>query len=171
MEKLGLALKVIQDGMCQNTPITIKTSVGEAAEVLDSLLNNHKRLLQRRMEIENRLESHPTSRSASLGDIPKTQSKEEKRKAPSPLKERIAKKGKGSLSPSYSEAIRSQALKEIGKWQLVEKKKKEKKKRRRRKKCRRHKEKKGRRRSVLRSPDRAMLAGCRRRTDSSMPRS
>ena len=33
MEKQGLALIVIQDGMRQNTSITVKTSVGEATEV------------------------------------------------------------------------------------------------------------------------------------------
>ena len=32
MERLGLALKVIQDGMRQNTPTTVKTSVWEAAQ-------------------------------------------------------------------------------------------------------------------------------------------
>ena len=29
MKKLGLAIKVIQDGMRQNTPIAVKTGVGE----------------------------------------------------------------------------------------------------------------------------------------------
>ena len=51
MENLGLALKVIQDGIRQNTSNTIKTSVGEAAEVLDSLLNTHKCLLESGVEI------------------------------------------------------------------------------------------------------------------------
>ena len=59
----------------------------------------------------------------SLGDTPKTQSKGEKREAPSPPEERIAKKGKGSSLSSYSEASRSQAPKEIGEWKLVEEKK------------------------------------------------
>ena len=52
-------------------------------------------------------------RSASLGDTPKMQSKGEKREAPSPPEERIAKKGKGSTSASYSEATRSQIHKEV----------------------------------------------------------
>ena len=41
MEKLGMALEVIQEGMRQNTPISVKTSVGQAAEVLDRLFNSH----------------------------------------------------------------------------------------------------------------------------------
>ena len=81
MEKLGLALKVIQDGMLQNTRNTIKTSVGEAAEVLDSLLNTHKCLLESGVEIQMRLECHPNTkkigifrrpRCAFLGDAPKS---------------------------------------------------------------------------------------------------
>ena len=154
MGKLGLALKVIQDRMRQNTPVIIKTSVGQAAEVLDSLLNTHKCLLQSEVEIQKRLKSHPASRkmgiflrprSASLGDTAKTQSKGEKREAPSPPEEQIAKKRKGSSSFSYSEAARSggtkrKAAKEIGKWQVVEKKNL--KQGQRRKKCRRHTRKK-----------------------------
>ena len=46
MERLGIALKVIQDGMPQNTPTTVKTSVEEAAEVLGSLLNIHECMMK-----------------------------------------------------------------------------------------------------------------------------
>ena len=55
MEKLGLAQRVIQHRMRQNTPVTINTSVGETAEVLDSPLNTHKYLLQSGVEIKKRL--------------------------------------------------------------------------------------------------------------------
>ena len=46
IEKLGMALKVIQDGMRQNTPTNSKTSVGEAAKVLDRLFNTHECLMK-----------------------------------------------------------------------------------------------------------------------------
>ena len=106
---------IIQGAIRQNTPTTIKTTVGEAAEVLDSLLNTHECLLKSRVEIQKRLESHPASRkmeifrrhrSLSLGDTPKMQSKGEKKEAPSPPEERIAQKGKDCMSPSYAEATR-----------------------------------------------------------------
>ena len=121
--------------MRQNTPVTIKTSVREAAEVLDILLNTYKCILQSEVEIQKRLEFHPAFRKmvffrrprpASLWDTPKTQSKGEKREAPSPPEERIAKKGQGSSSPSYSVAARSQGSNEIGEWQLVKKREKKK---------------------------------------------
>ena len=94
MERLGMSLKVIQEGMRQNTPTTVKTSVGEAAEVSGSLFNTHECLMKSRVEIQKRLESHPATkemsilqrpRSASLGDAPKSKKKGEKRAAPSPL--------------------------------------------------------------------------------------
>ena len=81
----------------QNNPTTSKTSVGEAAEVLDRLSSTHKYLLQNGVGIQKRLESHPASRkmgisqrptSASLGDTPEM--------------------------PSYSEVTRSRAPEEIG---------------------------------------------------------
>ena len=93
MEILGLALKVIQEGMRQNTSTTIKTSVGMAAEGLGSLLNTHKCLLKSGAATQKMLESHSASRkmgifrrhsSAHLGDTPKMQFKGEKREAPSP---------------------------------------------------------------------------------------
>ena len=62
MERLGMALKVIQDGMRQNTPTTVKMSVGEAAEVLRSLFNTHECLMKSGVEIQKRLESHPTTK-------------------------------------------------------------------------------------------------------------
>ena len=37
-----MGLKVIKDGICQNTLTTVKTSVGEAAEVLGSFFNTRK---------------------------------------------------------------------------------------------------------------------------------
>ena len=42
LQRLSLAANVIQDEMRQNTPTTIKTSVGEAVVFLDSLLNTQK---------------------------------------------------------------------------------------------------------------------------------
>ena len=61
-EKLGMALKVIQDGTRQDTPTTVKTSVGEAAEVLGSLFNTHECLMKSGVEIQKRLESHPATK-------------------------------------------------------------------------------------------------------------
>ena len=80
MERLARALSVIQQGMLRNNPGFVKDSVNEATEVLSSMLNNHKCLLESGVEIQKRLESHPASkkmgifprlRSASLGDAPK----------------------------------------------------------------------------------------------------
>ena len=56
MEKLGLAFKVIQDGILQNTQFTIKKSVGGAAEVLDSLLNTHNTQLN--IQLNTQLNTH-----------------------------------------------------------------------------------------------------------------
>ena len=92
MERLGIALKVIQDGMRQNYPTTVKTSVGEAAEALGSLFITHEYLMKSGVEIQERLESHPATKkmrifqrpcSASLGDTSKSQTKGEKRAATS----------------------------------------------------------------------------------------
>ena len=60
MERLGMALKIIQDGMRQYTPTTVKTSVGEAADVLCSLFNTHECQMKSGVKIQKRLESHPT---------------------------------------------------------------------------------------------------------------
>ena len=111
MERLARDLSVIQQGMLSNNPGFIKDSVNEATEVLSGMLNTHKCLLQSGVEIQNRLESYPalkkkgifrTLRSASLGDIPKKLTKEEKRVAPSPPEDRLPKKEgscRGALRP------------------------------------------------------------------------
>ena len=123
MEKLGISVRVIKDLILRNNPAPVKSSVAEAAEALDSLLNTHKCAMQGGIEIRKRLKSHLVSRkmeifwrhrSASLGESRKTLSNGKKREAPSPLEEQIAKKGKGSTSPSYSEATISQAPKKLG---------------------------------------------------------
>ena len=109
MEKLARALSVIQQGMLKNNPGHVKDSISEATDT-------HKCLLESGVEIQERLESHPTSkrmsilrrpRSASLEDTPKKLTKGEKRVTPSPPEEQIPKKGKGSTSPSYAAATRS----------------------------------------------------------------
>ena len=93
MERLGMALKVIQDGMRQNTSTTVKISVGEATEVLGSLFNTHECLMKSGVKTQKRMESQPTTkkmgifqrpRLASLGDTPKIQAKGENRAAPPP---------------------------------------------------------------------------------------
>ena len=136
MERLARALSVIQQGMLRNNPGFVKDSVNEATEVLSSMLNTHKCLLESGVEIQKRLESHPASkkmgifrrlRSASLGDTPKKLKKREKSVAPSPPEDRLPKKRKGGISPSYAAATIGQTPKKDGEWQQVEKKKKKKK--------------------------------------------
>ena len=143
MDRLARALSVIQQGMLRNNPGHVKDSVSEATEVLSGMLNTHKCLIESGVEIQKRMESHPAVkqmgifwrlRSASLGDNPKKLTKGEKRVAPSPPEDRLPKKGKGGISPTYATATRGQTPKKDGEWQLVEKKKnkkikKEKKKR------------------------------------------
>ena len=64
-----MALKVIQGGMRQSNSTTVKTSVGEAAEVLGSFFNTQDCLLKSGVEIQKRLESHPaTKKWGSHGD-------------------------------------------------------------------------------------------------------
>ena len=113
MEKLARALSVIQQGMLRNNPGHVEDSVNEAKEVLSGMLNTHMWLLKSGVEFQKRLEFHPASkrkgvfrrpRSASLGDIPKKLTKGEKRVAPSPPEDRLAKKGKGGTSPIYAAA-------------------------------------------------------------------
>ena len=123
MEKLARALSVIQhthQGMLRNNPGHVKDSVNEASEVLSRMLNTHKCLLESGVEIQKKLESHPASkkmgifrrlRSASLGDTPKKLTKGEKRIASSPPEDRLPKKGKGGISPSYAAATRGQTPK------------------------------------------------------------
>ena len=131
MEKLGTALKYIQEGMLKNNPQPVKMSVGEAAEVLDSLVNTHKHLIESGVEFQKELETHPISRrmgllrrprSASLGDTPISLKKAEKRVTHSPPEERKLKKGKVNISPSYASVTRSQLPAEEGEWHLVQKK-------------------------------------------------
>ena len=64
----------------------------------------------------------PRPRSASLGDTPKKLTKGEKRVAPSPPEDRLAKKGKGGTSPTYAAAARGQTPQNDEQWQLVERK-------------------------------------------------
>ena len=103
-----MALKVIQDGMRQNTLTTVKTSVGEATKVLGILLNTHECLMKSGLEIQKRLESLPATkkmrifqrlRSASLGDTTKSQAKGEKRAAPSPLSKKLLRGGRAARHP------------------------------------------------------------------------
>ena len=186
MEKLAMALSVIQQGMLRNNPGHVKDSVNEATEVLSGMLNTHKCLLENGVEFQKRLESHPASkrmgifrrpRSASLGDTPEKLTKGEKRVAPSPPEDRLPKKEKGVTLPTYAAATRGQTPQKHGGWQLVDKKKKKDKKRKRkrnRKKgflCPLHKTLKRREscRGALRPPGRAMLSGCRRRAVSPTP--
>ena len=118
MEKLDLTLKII---CLPEHPSYNQTSIEEALEVSDSLLNTHKFLSRSGVKIQKRLESYPASRkmgifrrprSASLGCVPKTVEGGEEGSALSP-EERMTKKGKGRKSPSYSEATRSQTPKEV----------------------------------------------------------
>ena len=133
---LGRAFKVIQEGMLKNNPAPVKSSVGEAAEVLGSLLNTHKCLVESGMEIQKRLDSKPAARkilapqrprSASLGDTPKQPPRGAKRQASSTPEDRTSKKGKGGTpSPSYAEATKSQPPEKEGDWQLADNRRKKK---------------------------------------------
>ena len=143
MEKLARALSVIQQGMQKYNPGFVKDSVNEATKVFSGMLHTHKCHLESRLEIQKKLESHPASkrmgifrtpRSASLGDTPKKPTNGEKSVAPSPLEDRLPKKGKGGTSPTYVAATIGQIPKKGGEWQLVEKKKKQRKKRKNEKK-------------------------------------
>ena len=127
MERLSMALKVIQDGMRQNTPTTVKTSVGKAAEVLGSLLNTHECLMKSGLEIQKRLESHPATKkirifqrphSASLEDTPKSQAKGEKRDAAYPLRKKLLRGGRAARHPRIPKCLRArpQIKKRTGKW-------------------------------------------------------
>ena len=82
MEKLGLALKIIPDGKLWNTPFTVKSSVGEAAEVLGSLPNTHKSLMQSEVEIQKRLEELAVKRA--LGEPTSRTSQEKTKENPLP---------------------------------------------------------------------------------------
>ena len=128
--------------MLRNNSGFVKDSVNEATEVLSGMLDTQKCLLESGVEIQKRLKSYPASkkmgifrrlRYASLGDTPKKLTKGEKRVAPSLPEDRLPKKGKGGLYPSYATATKGQTPKKDGQWQLVENKKTKKKRRRRRK--------------------------------------
>ena len=89
------------------------------------MLNTHKCSLESGVKLQKRLESHPASkkmgifrrlRSASLGDTPKKLTKGENRIAPSPPEDRLPKKGKGEMSPTYVAATRGQTPKKDGEW-------------------------------------------------------
>ena len=99
-----MTLKVIPDGMRQNTPTTVKTSVGEAAEVLGSLFNTHECLIKSGVEIQKRLESHPTTKKWEssrdhvwrLWYIPqRARRRVRKGQPPFPLRKKFPKRGKG----------------------------------------------------------------------------
>ena len=101
----------------------MKDSVNEATEVLSGMLNTHKCLPESGVEIQKRLESHHALkkmgifrrlRSASLRDTAKKLTKGEKRVAPSPPEDRLPKKGRGGISPSYAAATRGQTPKKDG---------------------------------------------------------
>ena len=139
MVRLARALSVIQQGMLRNNPGHVEDSVSESSEVLSGMLSTHKCLLKSGVEIKKRLESHPASkkmgtfrrlRSASLGDTPKKLTKGKKRVAPSPLEDRLAKKGKGGISPTSLRPPGAKPQKKMGNssWWRRKKRKKEKKK-------------------------------------------
>ena len=140
MEKLARALSVIQQGILRNNPSYVKDSVSGATEVLSGMLNTHKCLLESGVEIQKRLESHPTSikmgifwrlRSASLGDTPKRR-KRGRRGLPL-LPPKIGFPRKGRAAYCNRTATRGQNPKKDGEWQLVESKKKKKKKEKKKK--------------------------------------
>ena len=123
MEKLGTALKCIQEGMLKDNSQPVKTSVGEATEVLGSLVNTHKHLIKSGVEFQTEPEFQPITRkmeysgtapSVSGGYPEIAQSGGEEGKHPLPPRNGKFKKGKGSTSPSYATVTRSQPLKEEG---------------------------------------------------------
>ena len=59
-ERLARALSVIQQGMLRNNPVIVKNWVNEATKMLSGMLKTHKCLLESGVEIQKRLESHPT---------------------------------------------------------------------------------------------------------------
>ena len=128
MAKLSTALKWIQEGILKNNP-------QPAAEVLGSLVNTHKHLIESGVEFQKELESLPISkkmgllrrpRAESLGDTPISLEKAEKRVAPSPPKERKLKKERGTLRPhtQWSPGARSRKRKGNGTWCKIKKKRK-----------------------------------------------
>ena len=118
IERFARALSIIQQGLLRNNPLPVTDSVNEATEVLGGMLNTRKCLLESRVQIQKRMESHTAKKkmgifrrplSASLGDIPKNQAKGENRAAPSPPQEKTLKGWKGGPSPSYAQVAKGQA--------------------------------------------------------------
>ena len=58
----------------QNTPTTVKTSVGEASEILGSLFNTHECLIKSGVEIQKRMESHPATKKMEFFQRPRSAS-------------------------------------------------------------------------------------------------
>ena len=117
METLSRAFSVIQQDILRNNPGHVKDSVNEASEVLSRMLNTHKCLLESGVEIQKNLESRlkkdgylPETALCVSGRYPKKLTKEEKGVAPSHPEDRLAKKGKGGISSSYTVAITGQKL-------------------------------------------------------------
>ena len=106
IERLGLDLNVIQ-------------------EVLDSFFNTHKCLLKSGVEIQKRLESHPTSRKmgifrrhrpASMVVTPKIESKVEKREA---LSNGLQRKGRVAHRPAMLRPPGARPLKKLSEAQAI----------------------------------------------------
>ena len=57
MERLGRALRIIQQGILRNNPRHVTDSVNEANEVLGGMLNTHKCLLESGVKIQKTI--HP----------------------------------------------------------------------------------------------------------------
>ena len=77
MERLASALSVIQQGMLRNNLGFVKDSVNEATEVLSGMLDTHKCLLERGVEIQKKLESHPASKRMGIFRRPRSASLED----------------------------------------------------------------------------------------------
>ena len=71
MERLSRALSIIKQGMLRNNPRHSTDSVNEATEVLGEMLNTHKCLLESGVEIQKRLESHPTLKNMGIFQRPR----------------------------------------------------------------------------------------------------
>ena len=69
METLVRALSVLQQDMLRNNSRHVTDSLNEATEVLGGMLSTHKCLLESRVDIQKRLESHPAwKRCVSFGE-------------------------------------------------------------------------------------------------------
>ena len=108
IEMLGQAIKAIQDGMRKCNPAPVKSSFGEVAEVIGTLLNTHKCLVESGMEIQKRMDSQPAvrkvlapqrPRSASLGDTLKQPPRGEKGRPHLPLRTVPQRRGTAEHHP------------------------------------------------------------------------